>query len=132
MRATNISFSIPGGAAESGAAVNTKLYAGNNRGSTSTLVKSIGTVGDGSSYNSALTDSGYYQYYTLYLENQGSAYNDRVDITSINISGVTREVTEGTASDYDYKIEGGKTYIVKENDTYKAIKSYTKGQVLHT
>lgn len=36
--------------------------------------------------------------------------------------------SESAFPDYDYKIEGGKTYIVKENDVYKAIKSFTKGQ----
>ena len=69
-----------------------------------------------------------YKYFKLNVRNGGWAYEDALQIRNLHLYGQMRSTVEGTASDYDYKIEGGKTYIVKENDTYKAIKSYTKGQ----
>lgn len=128
-RITNIQITCPNtGASEGGALYNVTVYAGNSKGSTSVTLKSIGTIGVGSTYTGESTDTGYYQYFRIYFTNGGWAYQDRTNISNIKFAGVTREVGEGTASDYDYKIEGGKTYIVKENDIYKAIKSYTKGQ----
>ena len=69
-----------------------------------------------------------HQFYRLSVRNGGWAYEDALNIDNLHLYGNIREIAEGSADDYDYKIEVGKTSIVKENDTYKAIKSYTKGQ----
>ena len=115
-----ITFNTPDGRTdESGAMVGTVLYAGNYAGSHEKTMLSIGKI-YGTYTNNNVPDNGYYQYYTLYFKNEGTAWNDRVEIRYINITGVARDTVAGTASDYDYKIEGGKTYVIKENDTYKA------------
>lgn len=103
-----------------GNAYNTVLYAGNSKGSTAVTLKNIGTVNIGGTTTFTIDNAGYYQYFRLYFTNGGYAYEDKVCVGNIKIFGTARDVTEGTASDYDYKIESGKTYMIHENNTYKA------------
>ena len=105
-----------------------KCYAGNSKGSHSIEYLTISEKIYGTYTNNNVPDKGYYQYYTLYFMNEGYSYNDRVDIQQIKLTGTTRTTIESSASDYDYKVLTGKTFLVKENDIYKALKSYEKGQ----
>lgn len=132
LRITTITFNNPDTRTnENGAMVGTTLFAGDYIGSRQQTYLSIGKI-YGTYTNNEVPDNGYYQYYSIYFKNEGTAYNDRVEIRRIQVSGIERITTEGTPSDYDYMIEGGKSFIIKETingiDVYKALKSYEKGQ----
>lgn len=86
-RLTRISFFIPHRDSSGGGAYNTKLYGGNSNNDRTNLLKNIGTVGENSSYDSSISTSNYYQYFTLYFENGGHSYEDRVEIQSIKLYG---------------------------------------------
>ena len=119
VKLTNISFKIPYKERPSGRAENIKLYAN------SSVIKNIGTVAENASYSGSIENSNYYNSYMLYVENGGWAEEDRVDISNILLVGEVRKTVKGTAQDYDYKIEGGKTYVVKEENVRKYYKYIT-------
>lgn len=114
MNITNFHFKVPWTWGGSGGAENTKLYAGEYQNSRDILVKDIGFVSEGGTYDSVISNNHYYQHYTLYVENQGRPDNDQLDISDIYIQGNLRGVTIGTSNNYDY--------IVIES-TFKALKS---------
>ena len=129
LRIKTITFNTPDSrTSQSGAMTNTVLYAGNSKGSHSIEYLTISEKIYGTYTNNNVPDEGYYQYYTLYFMNEGYSHNDRVDIQQIKLTGTARTAIESSASDYDYKVLTGKTFLVKENDIYKALKSYEKGQ----
>lgn len=87
IRIKTITFNTPDTrTAESGAMFGTVLYAGNSKGSHEKTVLNIGNIW-GTYTNNNVPHMGYYQYYTLYFTNEGSAYNDRVEIRYINVTG---------------------------------------------
>lgn len=113
----------------SGGSYNTKFYGGSYMGTKENLIINIGTVSENTTYNNTnLPTNDYYQYYTLFCNNGGWSHEDALHLKNVYISGQARTVTEGTPIDYDYKVLTGKTFLVKENDIYKALKSYEKGQ----
>lgn len=129
LRIKTITFTTPDTrTSQSGAMTDTILYAGNSKGAHGLVYLNIGGKIYGTYTNNDVPDNGYYQYYTLYFKNEGRSYNDRVDVEKIKITGTARTSIESSASDYDYKVLAGKTFLVKENDIYKAIKTYEKGQ----
>lgn len=120
LRATNIKFSIIGTGDEAdGAAYNVHFYGGNffnNR------LEEIAYLGDTWGVDTALSSTSYYQYYTLYLENGGGAYEDKVTITGILISGVVQTVIEGTSEDYDFYKDIYNIKAPEYNNKYYAYK----------
>jgi len=129
-RLTSFTFSAIGtGDGADGAAYNTRLYGGNFINDRREQLYYMGDTWGGTY---TITSQNYYQYFVLYLENGGGAYEDKVTIAGLSCAGVSRTVTDGTESDYDYKIETGDTYLLKrtENniDKYYALKSWEKGQ----
>ena len=86
VRLTGISFYIRTVFASSGAAYNVHLYGGNSKGDMQEELKDIGTVGKDYQHTEAVTTEHEYQYYTLYLENGGWAYNDSVCIRQIKLT----------------------------------------------
>ena len=121
-RLTHLSFYVPHTSDSSGGAYNTKLYAGYSQTDRRVLIKDIGKIAEKNSCNVNLTNANYFNYYTLYIENGGSAYEDQVEIKDVLLSGVCREVVNGTSQDYDF-IEENNTYkAIVENEYYKAFK----------
>ncbi len=102
VKLTNISFSIPfTGDGADGGAYNCHLWGGNWENDRREEIKNIGTVSENSNYNSALTSSNFYNYYTLYLENGGWSSEDKVTISNILFEGVEKILVEATEDDYD-------------------------------
>ena len=110
---TNISFKTSSNDSASGGAYNTVLYGGDYNGATTETIKNIGNVGQGGTYDSALSTDNYYQYFTLYFENGGWSDEDRVGLNTIVLQGQTRETIESTESDYDYYKDVDVWYGVK-------------------
>lgn len=121
-RLTNLSFYIPSTSSSSGGAYNVLLYGGLFANDRRELIRNIGTIGENSWCNVELTSPNYYQYYTLYLENGGWAYEDEVEIKNILLSGICREIIDGTAQDYDFYKDLCEYKVISENDNYKAFK----------
>jgi hypothetical protein len=75
----------------------------------------------------------YHKYYRIYNPN-GYNWTSSVGTshppTSITITATQKDVTivEGTESDYDFYKDTYTYSLIKQNNTYKAIKSYEKGQ----
>lgn len=121
-RLTGLSFYVPHTSSSGGGAYNTLLYGGLYANDRRELIRNIGTVGENSWCNVELSSSNYYQYYTLYFENGGWAYEDEVQIMNILLSGICREIIDGTARDYDFYKDLCEYKVISENDNYKAFK----------
>lgn len=120
LRATNIKFSIiETGDGADGAAYNVRFYGGNFFND---RLEQLLYLGSTWGVDTQLSSTNYYQYYTLYLENGGWAYEDKVTITGILISGVTREVVEGTSDDYDFYRDVYNVEAPQYNNKYYAYK----------
>ena len=121
IKLANISFSIPNtGDGADGGAYNCHLWGGNSENDRREEIKDIGTVGQGSSYNSVLTSSNFYNYYTLYLENGGWSSEDKVTISNILFAGVERTVVDGTLEDYVFYKELCDVHVPYINIIYYA------------
>lgn len=70
----------------------------------------------------------YYNYYRFYITNRAyyNSSNAYLMIQEISMTGT--QTVESTESDYDFYVDKDIYKIVKQNNTYKAIKSYMKGQ----
>lgn len=114
LKLTSISFSIVGtGDGADGAAYNVHLWGGNSINNRLEEVRYIGDTWGGTFTSST---SNYYQYFTLYLENGGWAYEDKVTIMNIKLNGSYRTIVAGTPSSYDFykEIVTVDTPILKE------------------
>lgn len=116
IRLTGLNFYVPHTSASGGGAYNTLLYGGYGANDRRELIRNIGTVGENSWCSVELTSPNYYQYYTLYFENGGWAYEDEVQIMHILFSGIIREITEGTEEDYDFYKDVAICRVIKENN----------------
>ena len=125
IRLTRISFYIPHRADSSGGAYNTLLYGGYSANDRRELIRNIGTVGENSTCNITLTTPNYYQFYTLYFENGGHSYEDRVEIQSIRFEGVYREAIEATSVDYNFYKDIYTINTPKINNEYYALEGET-------
>lgn len=128
--ATKFEFTTSTGWGAASGAYSTS-FQGSNDGTNWTTIGTAPDTGEGQKVTvdmSSNTTS--YKYFKLNVRNGGWAYEDALSIYGLKLFGKMRSTAEGTSSDYDYKIEGGKTYIVKEENVrkYYAIKSYTKGE----
>lgn len=96
------------------------LY-GSNDGTNYTQLVSTGVQG-ANTYTTSFANTNYYGFYRFYASPLGGYNEDEIDIRDVSFVGENRSVTEGTAEDYDYFIEGGKTYVVKEENVRKYYK----------
>jgi hypothetical protein len=84
-----------------------------------------------STYTVSFTNTNYYNHYRIYASPRGGYDEDEIDIRDFSFSGTQRDVTKGTEENYDYYIDIPRIKLVKEGTdiyTYKAVKSYKKGQ----
>lgn len=119
---TSLSFYVPHTSSSGGGAYNTLFYGGLFANDRRELIRNIGTIGENSWCNVELNSSNYYQYYTLYFENGGWAYEDEVQIMHILLNGICREIIDGTEEDYDFIEYENKYKAIFEDENYKAFK----------
>lgn len=86
-RLTRISYTSHSSHSSSGGIYNAKLYGGNSNNDRHELLKDIGTIGEGQSCDVSINTQSHYQYFTLYFENGGHSYEDRVEIKNIKLYG---------------------------------------------
>jgi len=121
-RLTALSFYVPHTSNSSGGAYNVQLYGGLFANDRRELIRNIGNIGENSWCNVELTNANYFQYFTLYLENGGWAYEDEVELKNILFSGTCREIIDGTPEDYDFCKEENKYKVFLKDEKYKAFK----------
>lgn len=70
-----------------------------------------------------------YNYYRFYAENGGWAYNDALSVASVEYKGYYKTINEVQEGEpYDYKIDVGNVLAVQDENIYKMLKTYEKGQ----
>lgn len=87
LRANRISYQSHYSHSSSGGIYNAKLWGGNSANDRHELIKDLGTIGEGQTKDTTISTNNFYQYFTLYFENGGHSYEDRVEIKNIKLYG---------------------------------------------